>query len=97
MVKEKKLNQQLDKITYLTIFFEFLKLGCTSFGGPIAHIGFFREHFAVAEKALKNWPFSQCLTCPFCTAKRTIREERLSKGQTCVNYYLQSCTSSLFL
>ena len=45
MVKEKKLNQQIDKVTYFNIFFEFLKLGCTSFGGPIAHIGFFREHF----------------------------------------------------
>ena len=45
MAKQKKLNQQLDNVTYFIIFFEFLKLGCTSFGGPIAHIGFFREHF----------------------------------------------------
>ena len=27
------------------LFFIFLKLGLTSFGGPIAHIGFFREEF----------------------------------------------------
>ena len=45
MVKEKKLNQQIDKLTYFTIFYEFLILGCTSFGCPIAHICFFREHF----------------------------------------------------
>ncbi len=51
MTKYKKLNQQLDEVTYFTIFFEFLKLGCTSFGGPIAHIGFFREHFVNK----KNW------------------------------------------
>ena len=51
MTKQKKLNEQLNEITYFMIFFEFLKLGCTSFGGPIAHIGFFREHFVNK----KNW------------------------------------------
>ena len=51
--------------------------------------GFFREHFAVAEKALKNWPFSQCLTCPFCTAKRTIRKEGISIVQTFTNNLFQ--------
>lgn len=29
------------------IFWCFLKLGCTSFGGPIAHISFFRTEFVV--------------------------------------------------
>lgn len=29
----------------LSIFAIFLKLGCTSFGGPIAHIGYFRHEF----------------------------------------------------
>lgn len=29
----------------LDLFFIFLKLGLTSFGGPVAHIGFFREEF----------------------------------------------------
>ena len=28
-----------------TVFKVFLKLGCTSFGGPIAHLGYFREEF----------------------------------------------------
>lgn len=27
------------------VFWVFLKLGCTSFGGPIAHLGYFREAF----------------------------------------------------
>lgn len=27
------------------VLFTFLRLGCTSFGGPIAHLGYFREHF----------------------------------------------------
>ena len=45
MVKKKKLNEELNKISYFLIFIEFLKLGFTSFGGPIAHIAFFRDHF----------------------------------------------------
>ncbi len=28
-----------------TIFLVFLRLGCTSFGGPIAHLGYFRDEF----------------------------------------------------
>ncbi len=51
MTIQKKLNEQLSEVTYFMIFSEFLKLGCTSFGGPIAHIGFFREHFVNK----KNW------------------------------------------
>jgi chromate transporter len=31
----------------LEVFFTFLKLGVTSFGGPIAHIGYFHEEFVV--------------------------------------------------
>lgn len=27
------------------VFLEFLRLGCTSFGGPVAHIGYFRTRF----------------------------------------------------
>ncbi len=50
MTKHKKLNEQLNEVTYFMIFFEFLKLGCTSFGGPIAHISFFREHFVNKKK-----------------------------------------------
>jgi len=34
-----------------TVFTAFLKLGLTSFGGPIAHFGYFREEFVVR----RNW------------------------------------------
>ena len=34
----------------LEIFFAFLKLGLTSFGGPIAHLGYFRDE--VVEKRM---------------------------------------------
>ena len=61
MAKHKKLNEQLDHITYFIIFFEFLKLGCTSFGGPIAHIGFFREHFVHKKKWIDDKSFFHAL------------------------------------
>jgi chromate transporter len=35
----------------LSIFWIFLKLGCTSFGGPIAHLGYFRSEFVDR----RNW------------------------------------------
>ncbi|MBN8447156.1 MAG: chromate efflux transporter [Gammaproteobacteria bacterium] len=36
------------------IFWIFLKLGCTSFGGPIAHIGFFRSEFVQKQRWLSE-------------------------------------------
>lgn len=37
--------------TALEVFLVFLRLGCTSFGGPVAHLGYFREAFVVR----RNW------------------------------------------
>lgn len=34
----------------LTVFLAFLRLGTTSFGGPIAHLGYFREEFVARRK-----------------------------------------------
>ncbi len=36
--------------TVLEVFLAFLRLGFTSFGGPIAHLGYFREAFVVRRK-----------------------------------------------
>lgn len=38
----------------LTIFLAFLRLGCTSFGGPIAHLGYFRSEFVNRRKWLSD-------------------------------------------
>jgi chromate transporter len=35
-----------------TVFLAFLRLGLTSFGGPIAHLGYFRDEFVVRRKWL---------------------------------------------
>ena len=48
----------------------FLKLGMSSFGGPIAHIGYFREEFVVRRRWLDEHAFTelvglcQFLPCP---------------------------------
>ncbi|WP_204315182.1 chromate transporter, partial [Klebsiella pneumoniae] len=34
------------------VFAVFLKLGLTSFGGPVAHLGYFREEFVNQRKWL---------------------------------------------
>jgi chromate transporter len=44
----------------------FLKLGLTSFGGPVAHIGYFREEFVVRRRWLDDAAFSDLLAlCQF--------------------------------
>ena len=42
------------KIENLDIFLSFLLLGLTSFGGPIAHIGYFRNFFVKQKKWLDD-------------------------------------------
>ena len=61
MKKNNKLN-----IKNYDIFLSFLLLGLTSFGGPIAHIGYFRDFFVKHKKWLdeKNYnKFSQIFSC----------------------------------
>jgi chromate transporter len=44
----------------------FLKLGLTSFGGPMAHIGYFREEFVVRRRWLKDADFTDLVAlCQF--------------------------------
>lgn len=52
--------------TAAEVFREFLKLGCTSFGGPIAHIGYFRSQFVARQRWLSEDQFGQLLAlCQF--------------------------------
>ncbi len=39
---------------YIEILKTFLRLGLTSFGGPVAHLGYFREEFVVRKKWLSD-------------------------------------------
>lgn len=45
--------------TMFSIFKTFFLLGCYSFGGPAAHIGYFREHFVIKKAWLTDDEFAQ--------------------------------------
>src|SRR5262245_31514054 len=44
----------------------FAKLGCTAFGGPIAHLGYFREEFVVRRRWLDDHAYADLVgLCQF--------------------------------
>src|SRR5271157_1802913 len=50
----------------LEVLFVFLKLGCTCFGGPIAHIGYFREEFVARRSWLDEHAYADLVAlCQF--------------------------------
>jgi chromate transporter len=49
-----------------TVFWIFLRLGCTSFGGPIAHLGYMRTEFVERRKWLNDQAYSDLVAiCQF--------------------------------
>ncbi len=54
------------KSSIATVFLTFLRLGLTSFGGPVAHIGYFREEFVVRRKWLDERAYADLVAlCQF--------------------------------
>jgi chromate transporter len=52
--------------TCLDVFGAFLLLGLTSFGGPIAHLGYFREEFVVRRKWIEERAYADLVAlCQF--------------------------------
>jgi chromate transporter len=50
----------------LEVFRAFLKLGCTSFGGPIAHLGYFQNEFVVRRKWIDEEAYADLVAlCQF--------------------------------
>ncbi|MBI3069098.1 MAG: chromate transporter, partial [Betaproteobacteria bacterium] len=48
------------------VFLAFLKLGCTSFGGPIAHLGYFREEFVNRRRWINDQAYADLVAlCQF--------------------------------
>ena len=49
-----------------TVFLTFLRLGFTSFGGPVAHIGYFHDEFVVRKKWLDERAYADLVAlCQF--------------------------------
>ncbi len=62
------INQKYKKehLPILEIFLIFLKLGCISFGGPIAHLGYFRDEFVGRLKWLSDHAYADLVAlCQF--------------------------------
>ena len=52
--------------SFLEILFIFFRLGCTSFGGPIAHLGYFHEEFVKRRKWVHEHTYSDLVAlCQF--------------------------------
>ena len=52
--------------SWLEVLFVFLRLGCTSFGGPVAHIGYFRTEFVARRRWLPEAGFADLVAlCQF--------------------------------
>jgi chromate transporter len=45
----------------LDVFLTFLRLGCTSFGGPVAHIAYFQREFVGRRRWLDDSTFAECV------------------------------------
>ncbi len=59
-------EQPAQRVHPLTVFWTFLTLGCTSFGGPIAHMGYFRSEFVERRKWLDDAAYTDLVAlCNF--------------------------------
>jgi chromate transporter len=55
-----------ERLPFRLIFWVFLKLGLTSFGGPVAHLGFFREELVKRRRWLKEETYADLVAlCQF--------------------------------
>jgi len=61
MRKARPKNPAPPKGSVSEVFRAFLVLGLTSFGGPVAHIGFFRNAFVLRRKWLDDRAFADLI------------------------------------
>ncbi len=75
-----------NEITPWSIFLVFLKLGLTSFGGPIAHLGFFREEFVHRKQWLNDKSYADLLALCQCIPGPASSQVGLTIGYIKGNY-----------
>jgi chromate transporter len=60
------LNSRPQKQSVVTVFLTFLQLGLTSFGGPVAHLGYFREVFVERRRWIDERSYADLVAlCQF--------------------------------
>lgn len=60
------MSEQGTKLTASKVFLAFLKLGLTSFGGPVAHLGYFRDEFVTRRRCLRDDSYADLVAlCQF--------------------------------
>ena len=56
----------MQKLSVTQVFLTFLKLGLTSFGGPIAHLGYFHNEFVERKRVLRDVAYADLVSlCQF--------------------------------
>src|SRR5499427_2290498 len=59
-------SPQFEKGSALEVLLVFLRLGLTSFGGPVAHIGYFRDEFVARRRWLDEQAYADLVAlCQF--------------------------------
>ena len=62
----KRMDESRRRVGVGTIFLRFLRLGCTCFGGPVAHLGYFREEFVQRLRWMEEAAFAEIVgLCQF--------------------------------
>jgi len=60
------MDESSRRVAVWTILLRFLRLGCTCFGGPVAHLGYFREEFVLRLRWLEETTFAEIVgLCQF--------------------------------
>src|SRR6266436_8867703 len=60
------MSHKASKDLVAEVFAAFLKLGLTSFGGPVAHLGYFRNEFVERRKWLEEQSYADLVAlCQF--------------------------------